>query len=206
MFLDPDEPISTCASITCDDCPVCEKIHCHFKPKDLLHFLLIAIPSFLIGGLGIYTLSGWMLIPWIVIILAYFGFIEIRVMCAHCPHYAEPGNTLKCWANNGSPKIWKYRPGPMSFLEKVVFLGGFAVVWGYPLYFLLQELQLFLLVVYSISTAGFFMTLKISFCTQCMNFACPLNSVDKEIRQIFFKKNPTIAQAWDGTIDELQKE
>ncbi|GAJ20475.1 unnamed protein product, partial [marine sediment metagenome] len=26
-------------------------------------------------------------------------------------------NTLKCWANYGSPKLWKYRPGPMSLNE-----------------------------------------------------------------------------------------
>ena len=36
---------------------------------------------------------------------------------------AETGTkTLKCWANYGSPKLWKYRPGPMSLAEKTVFI------------------------------------------------------------------------------------
>ena len=77
----------------------------------------------------------WWFILWIGIIVLYFGGVEIRVMCSHCPHYAENGLTLSCWANHGMPKLWKFKPGPMSFLEKVVFLGGFAAVWGYPIIF-----------------------------------------------------------------------
>jgi hypothetical protein len=79
-------------------------------------------------------MNGWLLIPWLTMIIGYFGFIEIRVMCSHCPHYAESDSSLKCWANYGSPKIWKYRPEPMSFIEKAIFLGGFAIIWGYPLF------------------------------------------------------------------------
>jgi len=30
-FPDPTTPIATCAAATCKDCPVAEKIHCHFK-------------------------------------------------------------------------------------------------------------------------------------------------------------------------------
>ena len=120
-------------------------------------------------------------------------------MCAHCPHYAEPGPVLRCWANHGSPKLWKYRPGPMSRAEKVIFLGGFVLIWGYPLLFLMWGMAWFLLLVYVMTTAGFFMTLKLFFCTQCMNFACPLNGVDKATRQAFFKQNPEVAEAWMQT-------
>ncbi len=38
---------------------------------------------------------------------------------------------LKGWANYGMPKLWKYRPGPMTFWEKVIFCTGFGLVWGY---------------------------------------------------------------------------
>jgi hypothetical protein len=31
------------------------------------------------------------LLIWIATFVAYFGFIEIRVLCSHCPHYAEKG-------------------------------------------------------------------------------------------------------------------
>ena len=196
LFLNPDKPIATCVSKNCNGCPVKDKLHCHFMLKDLIHFLLIALPSFLIGGTGIYHLNGWMLILWVIIIVGYFGFIEIRVMCSHCPHYAESGNSLKCWANYGSPKIWKYRPSPMTTMERVVFLGGFVIVWGLPLFFLIQGLQWFLLIAYVLTTAGFFMTLKTFLCTQCINFACPLNTVQDEIRSAFFEQNPEVARSW----------
>ncbi|MBW2053654.1 MAG: hypothetical protein JRG97_00420 [Deltaproteobacteria bacterium] len=196
LFLDPKKPLQTCVSENCDDCAVKEAVHCHFRPKDLLHFLSIALPPFLLGGAGIYFISWWLLALWIALIIGFFGFLEIRVMCSHCPHYAEPGGSLKCWANYGSPKLWKYRPGPMSFMEKFLFFAGFAVIWGYPLIFLIKGTQWFLLIVYIISTIGFFMTLKIALCTQCMNFACPLNSVDEDVRREFFKQNPDIARAW----------
>lgn len=91
--------------------------------------------------------------------IAFFGFIEIRVMCSHCPHYAESPTSLKCWANYGSPKLWQYRPGPMSLVEKAVFFIGFAIVWGYPALLLMTGKQLFLLLVYSMTTTGFFLTL-----------------------------------------------
>lgn len=128
--------------------------------------------------------------------IAFFGFIEIRVMCSHCPHYAESPTSLKCWANYGSPKLWQYRPGPMSLVEKAVFFIGFAIVWGYPALLLMTGKQLFLLLVYSMTTTGFFLTLIKFMCCQCMNFACPLNGVDEETRGAFFDKNPLVAQAW----------
>lgn len=197
LFLEKDKPIATCVAESCNDCDVQDSLHCHFGAKDLFHFLSISLPSLLLGGAGIYHMNAWMLIPWLIIIIGYFGFIEIRVMCSHCPHYAEPTDKLKCWANYGAPKLWKYNPGPMSFGEKVLFLGGFILVWGYPVPFILAESQWFILLVYLLCIIGFFMTLKMFLCTQCMNFACPLNSVEEELRKKFFKKNPEVAKAWD---------
>jgi len=196
MFLDPKKPIKTCTSETCDTCSVSHALHCHFSLRDLIHFLTIALPSFLLGAAGINHVNGWMLLPWLIIIIGFFGFVEIRVMCSHCPHYAEDGNSLKCWANYGSPKLWKFRPGPMSFMEKTVFFAGFTLAWGYPLYFLIFHLQVFLLIVYLLTTTGFFMTLRTFLCSQCINFACPLNTVKDEVREEFFRQNPGIGKAW----------
>jgi hypothetical protein len=195
-FLDPNKPIATCVSETCDGCMVHSVLHCHFKLRDLIHFLLIVLPSFLLGGAAIYHTNAWILIPWLILIIGYFGFVEIRVMCSHCPHYAEEGRSLKCWANYGSPKIWKYRPRPMSFLEKVIFFAGLVLIWGYPLIFMIADFQLFLLTVYVVTAAGFFMTLRLFLCSQCMNFACPLNTVKNEIRRDFYEHNPSVAKAW----------
>jgi hypothetical protein len=173
-----------------------DSIHCHFNWKDRIHFLLVSLPPFLLGGLGLYNQAVWLLIPWLLIVIAFFGFIEIGVMCSHCPHYAENGSSLTCWANYGAPKLWKYRPGPMSILEKMVFFGGFVIVWGYPLAVLVLSGQWFLLSVYVITTAGFFMTLKIFLCSRCMNFACPLNRVAEATRIDFLMQNQMVAEAW----------
>jgi hypothetical protein len=183
LFLDPRRPLTTCMAKACDGCPVSKDIHCHFQARDLTAFLLAAAPSFIIGGAGILHINAWWLIPWLVIVLGYFGFVEIRVMCSHCPHYAEPGKSLQCWANYGSPRLWKYRPGPMSPMEKFVFLTGLVLIWVF-------------LSIYLLTSISFFVTLRHSNCSECMNFACPLNLVDEKVRAEFFRRNPVIAQAW----------
>ena len=88
----------------------------------------------------------------------------------------------------------------MSIIEKIIFFGGFAIVWGYPVPFLIFGRQLFLLTVYLMTTSAFFMTLKTFLCSQCMNFACPLNSVNEEKRDQFFNRNPSIAIAWGKSL------
>lgn len=195
-FRDPLKPIATCVATECTDCPVAAVVHCHFRPRELAHFLLISLPGFIIGGTGVLIIGAWPLAVWIVIILGFFGLLEIRVMCSHCPHYAEEGRTLGCWANHGSPKLWKYRPGPMSPIEKLLFLGGLVVVWGYPLPFLTIGEQWLFLALYILTSTGFFLTIKLFLCSQCMNFACPLNTVGDTARELFFQRNPSVAEHW----------
>jgi len=193
-FLDPRKPLATCRCKSCEGCEVGSLVTCHFTGRQLAHFLAFMLPPFLLGGAGIVSVGPWWLAPWLGIVIGFFGFAEIRVMCAHCPHYAEPGFTLKCWANYGAPKLWRYRPGPMSRAENAVFFGGLALVTGYPLLFLLVAGQWFLLLVFAISTAGAAMTLTMFLCTRCMNFACPLNGVDEETRQAFRERNPAASR------------
>jgi hypothetical protein len=196
MFLDPRRPLTTCVARCCEDCPVGKDVHCHFRGRDLAAFLFAGLPMVIVGSAGIDRVGPWWLVPWGLIVFAYFGFVEIRVMCSHCPHYAEPGKNLQCWANYGSPRLWKYRPGPMSSTEKTVFFIGLVLVMGYPLAFLLAALQWFLLAVYLVTLISFYLTLRRSYCSECMNFACPLNNVDGRVRAAFFMRNPTIARAW----------
>jgi hypothetical protein len=200
LFLDPDRPLSTCSSNTCHTCPVRQDVHCHFCGQDLLRFLGIAMPAFLIGGVGIVQVDGWLLLPWLIIALSYFGFIEIRVMCSHCPHYAEVGGTLKCWANYGSPKVWKYRPGPMTRTENIIFFAGLVAVFGYPVIWLVVGQSWLLLVLFALTTTGGFLAMQQTMCSQCMNFACPLNRVGPATREKFWARNPCIATAWSREV------
>ena len=196
QFIDSSTPIATCEASTCTGCHAAESIQCHFGPGDLFHFYLICLPSFLVGGAGILSVGLVPVVIWIAIVISFFGFIEIRVMCSHCPHYAEEGSTLKCGANYGSPKLWKYRPGPMSTTENVVFFIGLAAVFGYPLGFFVVSGEWFLLTLYFLLNAMFFVTLRKFLCSRCMNFACPVNVVPDPVRELFWKRNPRVEKAW----------
>jgi hypothetical protein len=121
-FLDLNEPLITCAFANCQTCVLKSQLHCHFNLWGLLRFLGVAFPPFILAGMGIMHFNAWLLIPWVAFALSYFGLIEIMVMCSHCPHYAQPEiKSLKCWANYGSPKLWRYNPGPMSSSEKFIY-------------------------------------------------------------------------------------
>lgn len=196
MFLDPQKPIATCTEASCDGCPVSESLRCHFHGKDLARFLGIVFPAFLIGGIGVFRHNVWLFGVWIAWILTYFGLVEIRTMCSHCPHYAEPGNSLKCWANYGSPKLWKYRPGPMTFAEKWVFSLGMLMVFGTPVVSLAMSDAWLWWALYLVSIVGAYAVMRAKMCSRCMNFACPLNITELENRQPFFARNPIVDAAW----------
>jgi hypothetical protein len=200
-LLDDNKPLYTCDEVTCKNCNVKSKVTCHFNMKSIMRFFIMAAPSFIIAGIGIYLFNYILMIPWIAFILLYFGLIEIRVMCSHCPHYAEPEiKTLKCWANYGCLKIWRYRPGPMSLPEKILFFSGIVVMFLYPIVIMAISKQFILLsiLVLYIIIGGYLMHNYM--CKKCMNFACPLNSVTRETRDKFLKHNSIICKAWNKTI------
>lgn len=196
-FPDASSPIATCTATDCTGCEVASDIHCHFRGRDLARFLGACLPGFVVGGAGLYLASPWALGVWAAICVAFFGFVEIRVMCSHCPHYAEAGTTLGCWANHGSPKLWRYRPGPMSRAEVWVFFFGLAAVWGYPVVVLLLAAKWLWLALFALLSAAFFVWLRKALCRRCMNFACPLNAVGEDARARFLDRNPSVADPWE---------
>ncbi len=186
-------------SQVCEHCSIENDLKCKFQKKHLFSFiasfLIFAIPS-VIGV--IISGYGWFLIGWIVFCLFFFNFWETRILCRHCPFYAEEGTTLHCIANYGCYKLWKYSPKPMNNSEKIQLFIGFLILGGYPLVFMiLAELYLFLL----LSLAGllvFFGLLLFTTCTKCINFSCPLNRVPKHIVDAYLKQNPIMKNAWEA--------
>jgi len=201
LFLDPKKTLETCREEDCAGCEVASDLVCHFRLRDFALFLCLALPALILAAIGIYRQGLGYAAVWLVLVIGYFGGLEIRVMCSHCPHYAEPGRSLKCWANNGAPKPWAFRPGPMSRLEKALFFAGLAVVYGYPFVFLALGSSWGLGLAYVVAVVGFFLSLRTGFCGRCMNFACPLNRVAGPRREAFFRKNPRMAEAWRASID-----
>lgn len=196
-FLDPNRPVHTCDKSTCDGCGLRGKLACHFGARQLLPFILCFLPVLITGVTALARVSLYAAAGWFACFGLYFGLVEIRVMCSHCPHYAEPGlKSLKCWANYGSPKLWKYRPGPMSAGEKAVFLGGLAVASLYPVPFAALSGSYGLLAIYFAFALLDAYMLRRFFCTRCFNFACPLNRVPESTREQFFACNPVVREAY----------
>ena len=60
--------------------------------------------------------------------MLFFFFVwEARILCSHCPYWAEEGRILHCHANYGVIKIWRYHPEPMSKFEQVQFIVGVLI-------------------------------------------------------------------------------
>ena len=197
----PNNPHDICTWRPVTECARCSikgRLKCRFKLGDLLHFvgmfLIFAIPAFVGAILGGH---GWYLLGWIAFWLVFFELWEIRILCSHCPYYAERGATLHCIANYGSLKVWKYHPEPMNALEKAQLTIGFVILGAYPFPFLILGRQYLWAVVAAWGLVMFFWTLRRYTCSRCVNFSCPLNCVPKEVVDAYLGRNPVMRRAWE---------
>ena len=179
----------------CDDCELSKTLISRFKNKQLLFFLIVFSTIFLAGN-AIFVFNRLFLIPWIVMIVFYFVFVQPRVICSHCPRYSNPDSKLMiCWGTIGSPKIWEYRPGPLALWEKMVFYSGFIIIALYPIVFFILGNNYLFLGLYCILLFIGKQVLHRYYCSCCINFACPLNATSQKIRTRFFDKNPVLHDA-----------
>ncbi|RLC82623.1 MAG: hypothetical protein DRJ03_18715 [Chloroflexi bacterium] len=186
-------PASACA-----DCSLAGKLKCRFDWGDLGHFMAtfagFAIPAVIGVVRGSY---GWYLLGWAAFLMIFFQLWEIRILCSHCPYYAEKGRTLHCIANYGSFKAWKYHPEPISKAETVQLVVGFTILGGYPFPFMLLGGQFAWALVAAWGLFLFFWTLRKYTCSQCVNFSCFMNTVPQEVVDVYLERNPTMKKAWE---------
>ena len=184
----------------CNDCTIKGCLKCHFKIRYLLNFivlfLLFAIPA--VAGI-ILAGYGWYLLGWIAFGIVFFEFWEIRILCSHCPYYAEKGRSLHCFGNYMSLKVWRFHPEPMNRSEKIQLFLGFIIFFGYPYIFMILGRQYIFIILYSISLILFFVPLLTRRCPKCVNLSCPLNRVPKNVVDAFLKRNPVMKEAWEKT-------
>ncbi len=197
--------INTCVRGSCEDCEIKTKTNCTFRGCQLVEFYMISLPSFLFGGVGLYSYSNSVFFTWIAIICLFFLVVETRVLCSHCPHYEKSKILIRCWANSGIPKLWTFRPEPISFIEKTVLIAGFVLVWGYPLPFFVLSNSWLLLVLYTFLATLFFGLLIRRNCVRCINISCPLNKLDSNTRELFLKYNPTLCRSMDCNYNKAKK-
>lgn len=189
----------------CVGCSLQGKLGCHFSSKELLRF--IGVFSFILitgsAALIFYGLTNYFLISlgaFVAFAVLFFEFWEIRILCSHCPFYAEGTRTIHCTANYGSLKIWKYRPGPMSRSEEIQLAIGFVILAALvvlPSTFLITNGHYLWAVPPIVGLAAFGYILRRFHCDSCINFACPFNPMPRSIRDEFLKRNPILLRAWE---------
>ena len=162
---------------TCNNCEGNSDKDDQFSYGQLLLFYTIALPSFIVGVIGLYSFSYIFLISWGLFCVVFFLVIEIRVLCSHCPNYNKSEFFIRCRANIGAPKLWKYRPKSMNIIEKIIMLAGFAIVWGSPAIVIAYRAQWLFFGIYLTTVIFFFIILGYRFCSKCANLTCPLNRV-----------------------------
>jgi len=204
----------------CIDCSLQKQLGCRLNTRDFPFFVLNQIPSLVMSLFG-FVLIGlligawWPLIAFVVGCTALWGLgIETRILCSHCPYWAEDSKTLHCWALTGSPKLWRYRPEPMNKLEKATLLIFFSFIVFFPVFveaygiwFMAVNYAEFglyaLLGMIGVTTATliaglqFLYILIYHFCSRCVNFSCPLNQVPKPTVDKYLEKNPIMRKAWE---------
>jgi len=192
----------------CEQCSVNGKLMCKFEIKDTIYFIipvLIVWAVFVIGLLQSFISGGLNILILIILISSYIGFLvfffqvwENKILCSHCPYYAfEDDKIVKCYANYGIYKAWKYNPAPMSRSERIQFIIGISIFAGFPLvFFLIAEMYLYfgISLVFSII---WIISMHFLGCSKCPNFSCPLNNVPKSIVDEYLKHNAIMRKAWE---------
>ncbi len=181
----------------CADCPIGGTLNCRFNWGDLLYFLAGFLPPAIAVVAGMIQGGfGWYLVGWVGFMMFFFFVWEARVLCSHCPYWAEGGRVLHCLANYGVVKMWRYHPEPMSTSEKAQFLVGAGIMVLYPFPFLIIGGQYVLALIALAGVVSFGFSLKKHVCTRCVNFSCPANGVPKEIVDAYLRRNPMMRRAW----------
>jgi hypothetical protein len=193
-------------------------LNCRYDKHLARFFLWNQIPSLTLMLLGL-ALAGYITGIWWPLISVAFGAValwgfgvETRLLCSHCPFYAGEGKTLHCLALDGFPKLWKYRPGPMTQVEKIllsalaIYLEAMPVAFQvYGVWYLWFHrlgrpaiLGMALIMLATVLTEWQFVyVIQHDFCARCVNFSCPLNRVPKETVDAYLVQNPVMRAAWE---------
>lgn len=182
----------------CEECPVRDKLMCE---GSLLDTALLAAPVALLffpAVAGMLRAGRVKPILFYAAVGAFFLAVwEKRLLCSHCPYYAQEGKRLRCYSHYGYLKVGRYRPAPMSRAERTGWLAFLAFLAGFPIPFLTLGRQFPLLFLSSLGIVLSALVMVGRNCPKCVNFSCPLNRVPDDVREEFFNRNETMRKAWE---------
>lgn len=187
----------------CSDCELEENLMCTGTLKYSIYFgapmLLALIPpiiGILFSGFSL-LIKVLIFVGWVAYALFFFTIWESRMLCNHCPYYADDSQkTLHCPINKGMLKTSKYDPSPINTSEKIQFIIGALILVWFPIPFLLFDGQIISILLLLGGFALWLVVIQLKVCTDCINFSCVLNRVPEEIRNEFLNKNPQMKKAW----------
>ncbi len=202
----------------CKECSIKDVILCRFTRKEKIGFALgnltyRILASAIFFFFFLITQIWWVIWVYIILVVLTFLILEPRLLCSHCPFYALEGRSLKCGGLWGMPKIWRYRPEPISRWEQnlMVLIGAIidispilGIFLGFIAFFLSPIKSIFYLIglivvsILFIGLAYYFGTVLLGDrCKRCPNFSCRMNKVPEEYRRQFLDKNPIMKFAWE---------
>ncbi len=217
MTDETSKPCTVKQDSPCPACPLPDKIHCRWNRQVLNGFFAIAFPAF-IGTLVLlvmfFFITGhwWPIVFYFILIIVIFT-CEIKFLCSHCPYYAADEKILKCLGNNGALKIWKCNPAPMTGGEKTlmkllvaifyllipvittVVVLGILLTGPYDMIVRAGAAGVAILTLWS--CWSFITIMKAFYCSKCVNFSCPLNTVKKQVVDDYLRKNDVMREAWE---------
>ncbi len=193
-----DNSLCNNSTSECVDCSLRKKLRCEFKFKDTLLFFTPLIIFSIISLYGM-LISGFII--WIVIYLGFlviFYFLwENRILCSHCPYYAQKGKFLKCHTHYGFYKLWRYHPEPMNRSERIQWLSGIAISLIYPLIFFILGNQYLLFIISIAMIILWFIIILTKNCKTCVHLSCPFNQVSNNVKREYLKRNDIMRKAWE---------
>jgi hypothetical protein len=218
--MNEENPYGVCTwgdEADCECCGLDELLDCRFDSRRIAVFAAIALPAMASAAVGMalssYITGSWAAqFAYLVFVVSFFTVVEALLLCRHCPYYARSGATIRCHANYGLPRLWRFNPAPMSRLERMGLLLCFAFFGLFPvaveaggLFYLLSSgsalsSTALLLACVTAATLGlvlvFFYLLRRLFCPRCVNFSCPLNRASSESVEQYLQRNPAMRDAW----------
>jgi hypothetical protein len=192
----------------CESCSIEGRLQCHENFHYSLWFMVGFLPGFVFSILGIIlgfifgnlnlNLFITALVIWISYFVLFFILWEPRMLCRHCPYYAEgDAKVVHCYANHGLPKTTSFNPAPMTKFEKIQFIIGIALFIGIPIPFILFGGQFIFAIIAIIGAIFWLLILRFKICPDCVNFSCPFNRVPKNVVDCFLKRNSIMKEAWE---------
>ena len=210
-----ESPCTWQDAVVCEDCDLGERLTCRFGGRALARFYALLLPAVVpaAGTLAIHalTLGGWPVAVYAAFLVLFFGVIETRLLCRHCPFYAREGAVLRCPANFGVPRLWRSDPRPSSTRENVLLALGFLFLGLFPVGVGVLGLLgtrsdgrpgfvLFALLTpaTALGVAVTFALVRRWCCTRCVNFSCFLNRAPSAIAEAYLDRNPAWRRVTGG--------